>query len=78
MAEAEIARQRNAHIVERTENEVSPDYYAQIFVGWGGFPREPKGPKDPLALDRDLRLAVRLARTDFVEKVRDFLDHGLD
>ncbi|MGD1060886.1 MAG: hypothetical protein ABR879_05465 [Methanomassiliicoccales archaeon] len=76
--ECELAMLRNIHTVERPESEISPDVYAQIFVGWRAPPSEPKGPSDLWGPDRDRFLGGRLAKTDFVEKVREFLDHGFD
>lgn len=78
MAECELAMLRNAHTMERPENEVAPDVYAQIFVGWRTPPREPKGPSDLWVPGRDRGLYARLQKVDFVDKVREFLDHGFE
>ena len=76
--ESEYTARPEAHVIERVENEVYPDALAQIIVGWR-VPRD-----DPRMINHYHRSGMgrsaikRTTRVDFAERVREFLDLGLD
>ena len=63
----------SAGIVERAENEVYPDRYALMILGWRAPRREHARSSEP----NPMAMASRTSRDDFAEKVREFLDREM-
>lgn len=77
-AESEYAIWPEMHVIERAENEVYPDALAQMIVGWR-VPRIEQGMTSrPRGSGLGRSIGRRATRVDFVERVREFLDIGLD
>ncbi|MDD1770132.1 MAG: hypothetical protein LUO79_03510 [Methanomassiliicoccales archaeon] len=66
------------HVIERAENEVYPDASAQMIVGWRVPRDEPWMTGRPGGPGLGRSIGRRMTRVDFVERVREFLDRGID